>query len=524
MSSETKEKMEIDISGDGGVTKVVLQEGEGDYPQAGDEIKAHYVGTLASDGSEFDSSRKRGQPFKFVLGQGQVIKGWDLGFANMKKGEKAVLTIASQYGYGDAGSPPNIPGKATLKFEVELLEFGPKQKEKWEMSGQEKLAESENWKDKGNGLFKSGEYKKACEAYEEGLTFVEQFYESDEELKKKVQDMEVVLRLNAAQSYINAHDYPKAISMCSQVLKKDPNNFKALLRRGTAYSAFGFIPEAKADLAKCREMKDQDQTAVNKQVKLLHERSAAAAAKEKQQFSGIFNSNRVSLYDDKEKKVAIPHDKHKNTKKAFMDIKIGDGRAERVEFELFFDTTPKTAQNFLSLCTGDKSTPEKSLSYKGNKFHRIIKGFMCQGGDIDGNGGDSIYGQRFEDENLSLKHNQPFLLSMANAGPNTNGSQFFITTVKTPHLDGKHVIFGRVLSGQDVVSKMEKVSTDSSDKPTLDVTIVDCGEIPSETHQEDVQAAISTTNQGTESDENAEKAIAAEPAAEEKMQVEEEKN
>ena len=120
--------MEIDLSGDGGVTKLVLQEGSGDYPKDGDEIRAHYVGTLASDGSEFDSSRKRNQLFKFVLGEGQVIKGWDIGFSKMRKGEKAVLTISSQYGYGDSGSPPKIPGKATLKFEVELVDFGPKPK------------------------------------------------------------------------------------------------------------------------------------------------------------------------------------------------------------------------------------------------------------------------------------------------------------------------------------------------------------------------------------------------------------
>jgi peptidylprolyl isomerase len=371
------------------------------------------------------------------------------------------------------------------------------------------LTEAEQWKEKGNILFKKGEFKAACEAYEEGLTFVENTYETDEEIKKRHQDVEVVLRLNAAQSYINIRDYSKAIALTTQVVKKDPSNFKALLRRGTAYSAYGFTAEAKADLAKCREMKDQDQTAVNKQVKLLHERISAAAQKEKAQYSGIFNSSKVSLYDDKPSNVSVPHDKHKGSKRVFMDIKVGNAASERVEFELFFDTTPKTAQNFLSLCVGDKSTPEKPLTFKGNKFHRIIKNFMCQGGDItmgDGTGGESIYGSRFDDEDFSSKHSEPFLLSMANAGPNTNGSQFFITTTKTPHLDGKHVVFGRVLSGKDVVSKMENMQTDSNSKPLEDVIIEDCGEIPME---------------------NSEKTdIKTKPAesSEEKMHVEEEKN
>jgi len=501
--------MEEDISGDMGVTKLITQQGEGEFPKEGDEIQAHYVGSLASDGSEFDSSRSRGTPFKFTLGEGMVIKGWDLGFAKMRKGERAVLTIKSDYGYGDAGSPPKIPGKATLKFDVELLGFGPKKKEKWELSGEEKIAEAETWKEKGNASFKKGEYKQACEAYEEGVTYVENSYESDQDLKKKHVDMEAVLRLNAAQSYINNRDYSKAIQHATQVLKKDPNNFKALLRRGTAYSAYGFIPEAKADLAKCREMKDQDQAPVNKQVKLLHERQAAAAQKEKAQYSGIFSSQKVSLYDDKPTNITVEHDKHKVTKKAFMNIKIGNAPAERVEFELFFDTTPKTAQNFLSLCKGDKSSPEKPLSFKGNKFHRIIDGFMCQGGDItmgDGTGGESIYGAKFEDESFASKHSEPFLLSMANAGPNTNGSQFFITTAKTPHLDGKHVIFGRVISGKEVVSKMEKVERDASDKPLVDVVIEDCGEI-----EMDHAAA------GEHQNDNGQ-------APETKMHVEEEKN
>jgi peptidylprolyl isomerase len=496
--------MEEDLTGDMGVTKVILQEGSGEYPSKGDEIRAHYTGTLASDGSEFDSSRKRNQVFKFVLGQGSVIKGWDVGFAKMKKGEKAMLTIRSDYGYGDSGSPPKIPGKATLKFEVDLVDFGPKQKEKWELSGEEKTAEAEKLKDKGNACFKGGDFKAACEAYEEGITYVENSYETDADLKKRHQELETILRLNAAQAYINLPDYSKAISMTTHVLKTEPNNFKALLRRGTAYSAYGFLSEAKTDLSKCREQKDQDQTAVNKQVKLLHERTAAAVQKEKAQYSGIFNSNKVSLYDDKPRNHAVPHDKHTVTKRTFMNFRIGDAPAERVEFELFFDTTPKTAQNFLSLCTGEKSTPEKPLHYKGNKFHRIIKDFMCQGGDLDGNGGESIYGARFDDEDFSSKHSEPFLLSMANAGPNTNGSQFFITTVKTPHLDGKHVVFGRVISGQDVVKKMENVNTDKNSKPTVDVVIEDCGEIPTD-------GALSTP-------------AAAVPAEEQKMQVEEEKN
>ena len=168
--------------------------------------------------------------------------------------------------------------------------------------------------------------------------------------------------------------------------------------------------------------------------------------------------------------------------KVFFEMTIDGKAAGRIEMELFADTCPKTAENFLQLCVGTKNKAGTPLAFKGSSFHRVIPDFMCQAGDFirgDGRGGESIYGGRFDDETFegkAGKHFGPGTLSMANAGRNTNGSQFFLCTAATPHLDGKHVVFGQVVKGYDVIKKIEAVGSRSG-QTSAKVTISDCGKV-----------------------------------------------
>ncbi|KAL8271766.1 hypothetical protein Esti_004361 [Eimeria stiedai] len=377
---------ELDVSKDGGVVKHVLVAGTGARPSRGYEVEVHYVGKL-EDGTQFDSSRDRDSTFRFVLGEGQVIKGWDLGVATMSVGEKSLLTIQSKYGYGESGAGTSIPPNATLKFEVELLSFRQKPKARWAMSVEEKIQAALDEKEKGNESFKKKNLAEAVAAYREGLCYLEH---SDQ-----------------------------------------------------------WSEQQQTQKASCKEKLEE------------------VRKKERSTFGSIFN--KVALYDEKAGVRNL-----EKCPRVFLNIRVGDEPAKRVVIALYKDVVPRTVENFRSLCAGDKG-----LSFKQNGFHRIIKGFMMQGGDINGKGGESIYGPQFDDEAFVDKHLHRGQLSMANAGPNTNSSQFFITFGPTPHLDGqvlgKHVVFGEVVEGLEVLDAAEQVPTDSADKPTVPVIIEDCG-------------------------------------------------
>jgi cyclophilin family peptidyl-prolyl cis-trans isomerase len=269
-------------------------------------------------------------------------------------------------------------------------------------------------------------------------------------------------------------DYPSAASFAGAALGKDPNNVKALYRRGLARNHLGLPEEALVDLNRALEL-DADNKPVKVEIVNAKKQIAEAKKKAKAAYGNMFS--KISVYDDK----ALPLISDPNNPKVFMDISIGGEAVGRLVFELYASVVPKTAENFRALCTGEKGNAStgQPLHFKGCSFHRVIKDFMIQGGDFtrgNGTGGESIYGAKFEDENFKVKHTEGGLLSMANAGPGTNGSQFFVTSRATPHLDGKHVVFGRVIRGfHRVFPLIEGTEVGANDKPVKDVIITDCG-------------------------------------------------
>jgi len=345
-----KEKEGVTVT-KSGLQYRVIKAGPEDSPKPlkNSPCECHYQGTLL-DGTEFDSSYRRGKPTTFA--PNQVIAGWTEAMQLMREGDKWELTIPSELAYGDSGAGGKIKGGAVLVFELEILKVKEPADFPWNMLEADKIP---------------------------------------------------MLMMGAAVLFI----------------------LYQRMSGGGGSSASG--PEVKMEDA-----------------------------------CGPENP------------------------RVFFDIAIGGEDAGRIEMELFAKVTPKTAENFRCLCTGEKGAGhggKAGLHYKGSPFHRVIPGFMCQGGDFtrgNGTGGESIYGEKFADEFEGgfVRHSQPMLLSMANAGPNTNGSQFFLTTSRTPHLDNKHVVFGKVVAGEDVVKKVEAVGSrgGSTSKP---VVVKDCGEIKS---------------------------------------------
>lgn len=431
----------------------------------------HYKGYL-EDGSVFDSSYEKDDGFKFIIGAGHVIEGLDLGVMDMQVGEKADIVIAPQYGYGKIGNPPKVPGDATLTFTVELLSAHERRPTKWMMNDEERVKVTLKLKEDGNFKFKNQEYKEAEGLYREAISYLDAVQNDNAEIR----NLKKTILVNIAVVCNKTQSWAETVRACFQSLNIDGDNPKALYLKGVALRKLKQYDEALNDLKNAIKKNPNDKN-LRTEFQECKEEKKKYDKSQQSMFQKFFQEG---VYNEKEAEISRIEDKlpeyNPKNPKCYMDIQIGEQEPKRVVFELFANEVPKTVENFRCLCTGEKSTEKQSLHYKENIFHRVIPKFMAQGGDItnqNGTGGMSIYGRKFNDEKVWLPHSHAGLLSMANSGPNTNGSQFFVTFAKAPWLNGKHIIFGRVIKGMETVHEMEKVETGANDKPRTAIKIAD---------------------------------------------------
>eukprot|EP00340_Litonotus_pictus_P003110 CAMPEP_0170519758 /NCGR_PEP_ID=MMETSP0209-20121228/5055_1 /TAXON_ID=665100 ORGANISM="Litonotus pictus, Strain P1" /NCGR_SAMPLE_ID=MMETSP0209 /ASSEMBLY_ACC=CAM_ASM_000301 /LENGTH=426 /DNA_ID=CAMNT_0010805717 /DNA_START=280 /DNA_END=1557 /DNA_ORIENTATION=+ len=370
--------------------------------------------------------------------------------------------------------PEEFSANAQILVLIELISFEQKGKSRYEMSLLEKIDYAQKRKAEGVELFKQKNFHEAFGVFEEGSAYL---LTEAELTRPEDKELLISLLLNKANCLNQLGKYESALVSCEYILKrkKHPKAYyhkaNALLNLPTEDN----LIRAEEAIKKLAELISSNDPGVANLEALLSQKKGSMLNSQKNLYKNLFKNK--NLYNEKPQAVKkeIPKEVNPYNPKVFFNIQIGDDenkdkKFERVEFELFADVVPKTAENFLLLSSTEK--------YKGCIFHRLIKDFMIQGGDYEkynGTGGKSIYGQHFEDENFTYNHTQAGLLSMANSGPNKNGSQFFLTFKACGWLDGKHVVFGRVIKGLDFVMSLNGRETGTDDRPLQVIKIAECG-------------------------------------------------
>ena len=405
------------------------------------------------------------------------LRGFDIALTTMRKGEISTFRMSPEYAYGDEGHPPKIPPHAILFYTIRVIDIYKPRVEPTEMASEERYALALEYKNYGNNWFKGKDFEIAMYYYKEGMSFLEGSFEK--EMTPEMIKLRGIIQLNlcVVLNSLEGRETEALLYLSiliSRVPKEEEPPAKALYFRGITQHKLNMLPEALKDLKHAYKLAPTDALVRSSYLKVKKEHDKKIQ-EEKSAFKGFFKN--TDLYEEKKFYTGtyLP-DYNPNAVTVFLSIQVGNLAPELLVIELFNDLVPKTSENFRVLCTGERGS---ELSLKGNIFHRVVSGSMIQGGDIinrDGTGGVSIYGGEFEDESFEVPHKCMGLLTMANKGPNTNSSQFYILMTESGHMDGHHVCFGRVIQGLQFVEKLKDVKVGAKERPRISVKIVDCGE------------------------------------------------
>lgn len=334
-------------------------------------------------------------------------------------------------------------------------EAGADAAEEDDASRQLELAMEE--KEKGAELYKQQRFGEAREMWAQALGRM-RIAQGD-----ALGRLELSLRLNLSQASLQLKDFKDVIKHADEVLRLDPESAKGLYRRALAHDSLGNVKAAASDLQRSARLEPRNAEIRKKYEELKQKLAKLQELEEAEHVPPVHNLD------------TLP--------RAYLDVAVGDAAPERLVFALYSDTVPRTAENFRQLCAGEHAGTTfrgRPFHYKGSVLHRMIPGLMIQGGDFEncnGTGGESVYGRRFADESFADRHSRRGLLAMANDGPNTNGSNFFVSFAPAEHLDKHHVVFGEVVEGLEFLDQLEKLPTDAECRPLSDCVVVDCGEL-----------------------------------------------
>jgi peptidyl-prolyl isomerase H (cyclophilin H) len=468
---------------DGGVTKKVLVPGYGEGKPGQGQVVIILFACRLPDGKVVDSVSDPRWAAMFRTDSETMFKGMHVAVLSMKRGEVARYRVKAPYAFGDKGND-KVPANSDVELEIEMLDFHDHWRHMIDLTDKERLEFTKTIKATGNEHFKEKRLKAAAHFYSEGITYIETLVNPDyAKTGPEVVELRRSLYLNQSVVCNSLSDWHSTIKYCTSIIEKEPNVAKARYLRGVALFKVGRYDEALGDLKEAHRLSPDDAKVVET-MREIQEFKAKQKEIEKKKYQKIFASEH--LYQEVNPRVTTalqkfpPYDP--SNPRVFFELKVGPRDSKMLIFELIKTKVPKTVENFRVFCTGEKVHPYRPYTYKDSYFHRVIKNFMIQGGDIqkrDGTGGYSIYGDTFDDENFYLPHSQAGILSMTNQGKkNTNGCQFFITFKKTPWCDGKNVAFGRLIKGFDfLLNELQVLDvTKEFQIPKLPIKIVNCGE------------------------------------------------